>query len=486
MLERLDNFLSSITGAGDPARDKAESYVAVAPASVSDDELAAIYDGNDLAAAMVERVPSEMFREGYRVIVRSDDPDAEDDDGSEGIEMGEEIVAALDAFGINAGILNAMILEGVFGGSILVFLVDDGGTQDSPLRIDRVRTIAGVQVYDRRYVETAKLVSDPMSPSYGKPEIFKLRSETKSQGSATLSTAEAFVHASRCLVFPGLPRASRTSSSAREGWGRSMLEKTYVALRSHSIAWRSMDHLMTDACQATYKVKDFMKMIAMNKGDLITERLRIVDYNRSTARAIVLDADGESLERAPHGLGGLERILQEYNQRLAAAADQPASILFGMSPAGLNATGEGDRKIFLDKVRARQESTLRPLLDKAIRILCSAANGPTGGKVPDAWDLEFRPLWQLSELESAQLRYTQAQVDHLEIVDQVTLPEEVALSRHTPTGYSTETQIDRKARKLALADEANRETSAEPPAPAPDAPTPPPPAEPADSTPANA
>lgn len=458
MLERLDNFLSTITGLGTTSRDKAESYIAAAPPTVRDEELAAIYDGNDLASAMVERVPSEMFREGYRVIVRDADPDedAPDDDGSEGIETGENIVAALDSFGVNKGILEGLILEGVFGGAILVFLVDDGGDQSAPLDLSRVRTLAGVQVYDRRYVETAKLVSDPMSPSYGKPEVFKLRSETKSQGSATVTTAEAFVHASRCLVFPGLPRASRSTSSSREGWGRSQLEKTYVALRSHSVAWRSMDHLMTDACQSTYKVKDFMKMIAMNKGDLITERLRVVDYNRSAARAVVLDADGESLERAPHGLGGLERILQEYNQRLAAAADQPASILFGMSPAGLNATGESDRKIFLDKVRARQESTLRPLLDRAIRIVCSAKNGPTKGSVPGAWDLEFRPLWQLSELEAAQLRYTQAQTDHLEIVDQVILPEEVALSRHTPTGYSTETQIDRKSRKLAISDEATR------------------------------
>lgn len=476
MLERLDNFLSTITGLGDPARDKAESYIATAPPEVSDDELAAIYDGNDLAAAMVERVPGDMFREGYRVIVRGDaeDLDGDDDDGSRGIEEGDEIVAALDAFGINRGILDGLVLEGVFGGAILVFLVDDGGDQASPLDLSRVRALAGVQVYDRRYVETAKLVSDPMSPSYGKPEVFKLRSETKSQGTATITTREAYVHASRCIVFPGLPRASRSSSSARDGWGRSILEKAYVALRSHSIAWRSVDHLMTDACQSTYKVKDFMKMIAMNKGDLITERMRVVDYNRSTARAVVLDADGESLERAPHGLGGLERILQEYNQRLCAAADQPATVLFGMSPAGLNATGEGDRKVYLDKVRARQERTLRPMLDKSIKIVCSAKNGPTRGKLPAAWDLEFRPLWSLSELEAAQLRYTQAQTDHLEIVDQVILPEEVALSRHTLTGYSTETKIDRKSRKLAIADEAARgEAEAEDlPTPAPAEPAP--------------
>lgn len=454
---RLDTFLSTVTGHG-TSKDRLSTFVPDVPPLLEDEQLAWLYDGNDLISSMIDRMPSEALREGFTVVPKVDGADGED---PETIDLGEQIVHALDDLGVSEKIHEAMVWESVFGGSIALMLTDDADNPAAPMALDRITKLYGLRVYDRRFVEPYKLVEDVLSPNYGKPSVFRIHSKTETAGTSSVHENEFYVHASRCLVFPGIRKASRDVRT-RTFWGMSKIEKTLRAFRDHSIAWSGVGNLMAVIGQGTWSMDQFLEALAEGKEDMILKRLSISAYAASTINSVVVDAERESFKREPYNLSGIENVLREYNQRLSGAADQPMTVFFGMSPAGMNATGESDRKIWNDKVKVVQDRTIAPILDRLIEVLTRAKDGPTAGRPLQNWDLKFKPLQQLSELEHAELRLKQAQVDAIEIDKQIMFPEEIALSRHRPTGYSTETVLlDREARELALEDESERSEQGE-------------------------
>src|SRR5262245_48871127 len=76
---RLDAFANAITGLGYDGRDKrlgASFYADV----VEDASARELWRGNDLAAAIIEKLPGAMFRAGFEVDQHVDE---EDDDAAE-------------------------------------------------------------------------------------------------------------------------------------------------------------------------------------------------------------------------------------------------------------------------------------------------------------------------------------------------------------------------------------------------------------------
>jgi 2'-5' RNA ligase len=84
---------------------------------------------------------------------------------------------------------------------------------------------------------------------------------------------------------------------------------------------------------------------------------------------------------------------------------------------------------------------------RLVNLVLKSKMGPTKGKVPKKVGLEWRPLRQPTELETAQAHEAQARADGEYIDRQVASPEEIAHSRWGGDGYSYETTIDWKARK---------------------------------------
>jgi phage-related protein (TIGR01555 family) len=137
----------------------------------------------------------------------------------------------------------------------------------------------------------------------------------------------------------------------------------------------------------------------------------------------------------------------------------------GQAPAGLNATGDSDIRWFYDHVAASQVKELRPQLNRLVRILLRAKTGPTKGTEPESWKVVFPPLWEMTDLEKAELRNKQAQTDVAYIQAGVLDPSEVAVSRFGGEEYSTDTHLDlatRKAMETAGPAEEKPEGESEP------------------------
>jgi hypothetical protein len=105
-------------------------------------------------------------------------------------------------------------------------------------------------------------------------------------------------------------------------------------------------------------------------------------------------------------LGGVDAVLYIIMMLVSADTGYPITRLFGVSPAGMNATGESDMRNYYDKVRSRQQRVLKPMLLRLVEIIAKWQN------LPEPF-IEFRPLKQMSEKEQAELEKLQADKDQV-------------------------------------------------------------------------
>src|SRR5690606_38092021 len=98
-------------------------------------------------------------------------------------------------------------------------------------------------------------------------------------------------------------------------------------------------------------------------------------------------------------------------ERLAAAFEMPLTRLLGVSPAGLNATGESDERNWHKQVLSHQEDVVRPALERWMRVVFAARNGPTYGRTPDSFKVKFPALRDVTPREQAEIDSINAQTD---------------------------------------------------------------------------
>jgi len=135
---------------------------------------------------------------------------------------------------------------------------------------------------------------------------------------------------------------------------------------------------------------------------------------------------------------------------VAMAAEEPVTRLFGRSPAGMNSTGESDARFWYDVVGAHRQQILKPAIEQAALFVFRSQLGPTGGEVPEKWEIKFPPLWQETPLERAQRLNLLADADTKWIAAEMIHSAEATLSRFRPEGVSDQYQVDLDRRKAEL------------------------------------
>lgn len=113
--------------------------------------------------------------------------------------------------------------------------------------------------------------------------------------------------------------------------------------------------------------------------------------------------------------GGVGEVATMFLQRISGAADIPATRLLGQSPTGMSATGESDIRNYYDALKAKQETILRPQVEKIYDVM---AMSELGHKLKDLV-IEFKPLWQLSEAERANAEKIRAETDQIYLMQGV-------------------------------------------------------------------
>lgn len=420
---RADGWFSALSGYGVNGRDKRQS-VGYEADMLTDQAAMDLWRGDDLAARIVETVPNECLRQGYTI-------NAGDK------ELSEALSAELEDLKDLGNLLDAKKFERAYGGGAIFPVINDSnGDLSQPLNEDRISKISHLIVFEPRELQPVSYYTDLNHAKFGLPSMYRLNPMTQGGMPVRMGTE---VHETRLICFYGIAVSRSTIGPA--GWGDSVLSRCHAVLRDFNISWASTSALLHDFAQAAFKIKGLAELIATDKDDIIKARLRAVELSRSTIRAIVMDSE-EEFERKQTPVSGLSELLDRFATRLAAAADMPVTLLMGQSPAGLNATGESDIRFFYDRIKVVQKLGFKDQIERLVSLILRSIDGPTKGKEPDAWSVEFNPLWQPSAKEIADARKVVADTDVAYINAQVVSPEEVSLSRFGGDTYSPEMVID--------------------------------------------
>jgi phage-related protein (TIGR01555 family) len=244
------------------------------------------------------------------------------------------------------------------------------------------------------------------------------------------------------IRFGGVLTAS-IERSRNLGFDFSVMQRVLQVLQETQSNWQSIVSLMSDFGQAVVKLANLIKILGQKGQDAVEERILTMDMRRSSSSTIVLDADKEDFERKSTPVAGAAELLDRTWQRLAAAAEMPLTILMGTSPAGLNATGESDMRIWYDRIKEHREKIIGPRLERLGRII--AASEGIGGV--DSLGLVWPSLWQQTPGEESISRLNDAKADQIRIACKMVTPAEASLSRFGRGKYSAETSVDTAARE---------------------------------------
>lgn len=330
------------------------------------------------------------------------------DDAMRGFVCGEEeLIKELKRLKAKQAIFDAASFGRLYGGAIVIALVDDGMPLERPLDTKRVNKLISLRVFDRHQVSWTNddLCDDFFKEWYGEPELFTITNNNNA-----LTGDELFfkIHRSRCHIFGG-ERVCNNARSTNCSWDDPILQSCYDSLKSYGIIASSSVEIVQDFVQVIMKMNGLMDKVTSGQEEKIQRRLDIIDRTRSTQNTILLDGEGEEdYEKRASSVSGLSDLWDRFSEAISASTGIPATRLFGRSPAGMNSTGKSDMKNWYDIVSAYREDELEPCITWLLNIV---ENQQAWKNKPDSFEWHFPSLEEPSEIEFADIKKKYAEID---------------------------------------------------------------------------
>lgn len=135
---------------------------------------------------------------------------------------------------------------------------------------------------------------------------------------------------------------------------------------------------------------------------------------------IVVDKEREDASIIATPLSGLDSLQAQAMEAMASIPGIPLVKLFGIQPQGLNASSDGEIRVFYDEISSFQEAHVRPALERIFK----AVQIHLWGEIDESLSFKFVPLWQMDEKQLAEIEKIKADLGAVNITAGVTSPEE--------------------------------------------------------------
>lgn len=170
-------------------------------------------------------------------------------------------------------------------------------------------------------------------------------------------------------------------------------------------------------------------------GTSLFARADLFTATRSNRGLMLLDKDREELVQVNTPLSGLHELQAQSQEHMCSVSRMPAIVLTGISPSGLNASSDGEIRVFYDWIAAQQEANWREPLETILKAVQLSLYGEID---PDI-GFTFVPLYQMTPKEESEIRLSDSQADGAYIDRGVVTPQEVRerLARDPTSGYQS-------------------------------------------------
>ncbi|HFC8548773.1 TPA: phage portal protein [Neisseria lactamica] len=346
-----------------------------------------------------------------------------EEDNSEAIKQIEECCERLNVRDV---FRKAVETDGLFGrGQILVQIKGHDGKLANPLLLTEKTIAKGslkalVNIEPMWTTPAPYNAVDPTLPDFYKPKAWYVMAQE--------------IHASRLFTLISRPVPDMLKPAYNFG-GVSMTQLMMPYVERWLRTVDSVSDLLHSFSLSGIKTDMSAILGGSDDGDTnIILRAELYNRLRDNRGLMLLSKDEEEFFQFNTPLSGLDALLAQSQEQMAAPSHTPLVKLLGITPSGLNASTEGEIAVYYDHIRAMQENLLRDPLDKLLKLV----QLHLFGKVNDNITFDFVPLRQMSETELSTIRKSDTDRDVAYIQAGVVSAEEVRgrLAGEPGSGYN--------------------------------------------------
>lgn len=368
----IANVLTGLGGGMDP-----QSYAYYSVPAISQQQLESSFRVSWLSKKIHTIPPTDAVRAGRSW--QADDAD---------IELIEKEEKRL---GLWAKVRKAEIFARLYGGSVMLLGTGDGNLA-LPLDVNRVGKggLKYIHVFSRPEITIPNLILDPGSEFYSQPTEYLFNG-----GDGRMIA----VHPSRVVRFIGSELPDQVQR-AESGWGDPLLMSLQSAITNADTIQGTFSALAAKGKVDVLSVPGLTEMMSTTEGEQrLIKRTQLSQMFSSLFHTLLLDSTpmgkdvAETWEQVTISMANWGEVGTMFMQFVSGASDVPMTRLLGMSPGGLNSTGESDQSNYFQMVSAGQELSLRPRLEMIDEVLLRSA---LGARPPEAY-FSYNPLAVESE-----------------------------------------------------------------------------------------
>jgi phage-related protein (TIGR01555 family) len=413
-----DSYSNLVTQMG-TSRDKS-SYSRFLPnPDIPAAELDAMYEQDAMSARIVDRLPDDATRE--EVFLTGTDERVD-------FASVQSQLEDLDAVG---RLSEAWKWARLYGGALVLMVVNDGKTMDMPLDLADATKLASLQVLEKPFLTPDGFNAGMGARAFRNPEHYTMLVPF---GSSKVRK----IHRTRVIRFDGV-QVPNTRLVQRGGWGPSVLDRVHVELTQLGDVMGYSRHIMHNISLMVFKLEGFRAMLCggPQQKAQAAEIIESLVTNADTLHATGLDTSDELVE-VSRSVSGVTDLMDQFIAALVRASGMPRVVLLGEQPGGQNASADSEIRTWFDFVASQQRLVLTPALNRLLTVIFRI-RGNDGEVVPDEWTVNYSPLWQPTELEKADTLLKRSQAASL-LLDQGVLQVEQVEADLVSAGLITETE----------------------------------------------
>ncbi len=352
-----------LTGAGDPAIDKAVSdrFIVTALDSPNDNTLLYAYETLPHVQTVASAYPNAALGRRVTVVDR--------------LGPNQVPIPSLNVLMRRYDVANlvrvALIWSELLGGGGILFLANDGPL-NTPLDFNRVTDIKDIVVLDKTQIVLS-----------GFDSRIRVHYNARSWN----------VHPSRIILFKGKPLPEELMRK-NLGFGGSIVRNVWTTITAIARYQQALLRAVEELTYNVHKIPDLRTSQLTRQYSDLLQRVQETNRTKSPLQGIVIDTQEDIVQMSHPSFAGLPGILEHSWFALAVATGIPQSILLGQGAPSL---GQGDAplQLWYQRVNAYTEAyAIRPMR-RIIALLAKAY-----GVAPTHYEFSFRPFHEPTQAEN--------------------------------------------------------------------------------------
>ncbi|MEN9438896.1 MAG: hypothetical protein RL613_358 [Fusobacteriota bacterium] len=348
-LDKFDSWDTFISAMGSRFEGKANNFSFSRKSRLSLAEIETYFSDDRLANKTIKKPIEDMIRQGIELKH----------------EKKDDITKLIEKYDIYQLLDDALLLDGFYGGSAVVMVIDDGqynanGEIDHsmPLKLDNIKSIDDLFVVDRFFLNptSSNLLTEPETYTISEFDNKK-------------------IHKSRLILFKGIFSGIR-NRQRNNGFGESMIFQIKKELSNYHISNNLLPEILIQFVTNVIKFDGMTQAIQQDGEDKILKKATYLQAGRTLLGSLVIDKNDDFVQRTIN-TSGIEQLMKYIEKRLCTVVEIPHTRFFEESTgAGLSNNGDNSEqsKQYYDSIKSKQVKKLTKPFKQILEIFAALLN----------------------------------------------------------------------------------------------------------------